>query len=238
MTPLIALLVDDEPLARAELARMLTVDPRVSITAEAGSADEATRAIREAETLGRPIDLMFLDMEMPGTPALPWLETLVAAPNTVIVTAYPDYALPAFRVAPLDYLLKPVRRDDLARAVGRAWQRKLATSQPLKRMLIRDGSRWHWLDVGQIRRLTAEGNFTRIHCGPLCPLVARTLSGLESQLPFSDFIRVSRSDIIGLDHVAGFEDGPHGRLVVHLASGEEVEIAQRRVKSVRRRLEI
>ena len=248
--PLRAVLVDDERLARAELRALLAAAPvAVEVVGEAASA-----AAAEALLDGRaaPPDVLFLDVQMPGRTGFDLLDGLDAAPDVVFVTAYDAHALDAFRVGSLDYLLKPVDPARLAEALARVAERAAARraapgEAPAGRLgahdrvFVRDGDRVWLARVGDIRRFTSEGNYTRLWFdGPdgraARPLVARSLSALEARIDPAIVARASRAEMVGLAHVVGVEERPGGTLAARLADGTEVAFSRRRAAALRDRL--
>ena len=248
--PLRAVVVDDERLARAELRALLAEAPvAIEVVGEAASADAAEAVL---DGLGAPPDVLFLNVQMPGRTGFDLLDGLDAAPDVVFVTAYDAHALDAFRVGSLDYLLKPVDparlADALARVAERAAARHAAPADAPTgflgahdRVFVRDGERVWLVRVGDVRRFTSEGNYTRLWFDgpdgrPARPLVARSLSALEARIDPALVARASRAEMVGLGHVIGVEERPGGGLAVRLAGGGEVAFSRRRAAALRDRL--
>jgi two-component system LytT family response regulator len=211
------LIVDDEPLARAVLREHLGVHADVDIAAECANGFEAVKAIAEL----RP-DLVFLDIQMPRLDGFEVAELAGAVTHYVFVTAYDQFALRAFEVHAIDYLLKPFSRERLAAALEHARARLLAPQpvdalvqearqrqQPLERILVRDGARAHVIPVGQVDYLEAEDDYVAICAGGRRWLKSQTLAQLESQLDGHAFLRVHRSFIVRLDAIVRIE--PSGK---------------------------
>ena len=249
-----AVLVDDEPLARRELAALLAAHP-VEVVGEAADADQAQALLAQLAAAGAPPDVVFLDVQMPERTGFDLLDSLEAAPDVVFVTAYDEHALRAFRVSALDYLLKPVDPDRLAEAVARVAARAAgrpappdtaASAAPLgpsDRVFVKDGDRMHLVRLGNVRRFESAGNYTRLHFDgpdgrPARPLVLRSLSALEDRLDPAHFARASRSEIVGLAWIVGLDDAASGGLVARLDDGTAVEFSRRRAAALRDRLSL
>ena len=247
-----AVLVDDERLARQELASLLAGHP-VEIVGQAADADQAQALLARLAAAGTPPDVVFLDVQMPERSGFDLLDSLEAAPDVVFVTAYDEHALRAFRVSALDYLLKPVDPDRLAEAVARVADRAAGRPAPLAppdaplgpddRVFVKDGDRMHLVRLGRVRRFESAGNYTRLHFDgtdgrPARPLVLRSLSALEDRLDPAHFARASRSEIVGLAWVVGLDDAASGGLRARLDDGTRVDFSRRRAAALRDRLSL
>ena len=237
------LIIDDEPPARAKVRRFLAADPEVELVGEAGSGPEAVAAIRTIAP-----DLIFLDVQMPGLDGFGVLEALDGQPlpHVVFVTAFDEYAVQAFEVHALDYLLKPFAPERFERAVDRAKERiregggdeldrrlrraleELRPGPPaLERLLVPSGEKQIVVDVGRIDWIEAEQNYVRLHVGAVSYLVRTTLSGLEARLDRRRFIRIHRSRIINADRVREIHPWSHGDQLVVLQDGTELLLSRR-----------
>ena len=240
-----ALLIDDERLARAELRTLLSAFPDIEIAGEAANASEALKLIPKLAP-----DLIFLDIEMPGRSGFDLLEALpVPHPRIVFVTAYNEFALRAFEVNALDYLLKPVNPARLAATLERVRVPTFApgptetttepTGAPLReddQVFVRDGDRCWFIPVREIRLLEAEGNHTRLHFRDQSALLYRTLGSMEERLPPSLFVRANRAQLINRTFVEAIEPWFSGTLKVVLRGGGEVEFSRRQAQVFRDRL--
>jgi two-component system LytT family response regulator len=226
-----ALIVDDERLARAELRRLLAVHPGLQIVGEAANPDEARRAI---EAL-RP-DLVFLDVQMPGESGFDLLATLDDAPAVIFTTAFDQYALRAFDVSALDYLLKPIEPARLAHALRKFGPRAQAPAPapaPDGKVFIKDGERCWFVALEQIILFESEGNYTRVYFDGNRPLLLRSLNQLEARLDPERFLRVSRRQIVNLDFVTGIAPGPGAGMVLTLQGDIRVPMSRRRAAQFR-----
>ncbi|HYE94806.1 MAG TPA: LytTR family DNA-binding domain-containing protein [Rubricoccaceae bacterium] len=228
-----AVLVDDERLARAELRRLLREHPEVEVVAEAADAEAA----REALEAHHP-DLVFLDVQMPGESGFELLASLEAAPAVIFTTAHDAYALRAFEVNALDYLLKPIEPRRLAAALERVRAappggRGVLTEAD--RVFVKDGERYWFVRLGDVRLFESEGNYTRLYFGHERPLVARSLSVLEARLDPAVFFRASRRHLLNLRWVRGLRPWGAGGLLVQIEGGPEVQMSRRQARLFRER---
>jgi two-component system LytT family response regulator len=244
--PVRVLIADDEPPARAKLRRFLAADPEIAVAGEAASGTEAVEMIGRL----RP-DLVFLDIQMPGADGFGVLQAIdpAALPHVVFVTAYDEYALRAFEVHAVDYLLKPFDADRFRTALARAKERVrarlraggdglderirrvLAEARPapayLERVLVRTGMRAVFLRTDEVDWLEAEENYVRLHAGAESYLVRGTLAGLEERLDPARFIRVHRSHIVNLASIRELHPWSHGDWMIVLHDGRELMLSRR-----------
>jgi two-component system LytT family response regulator len=225
-----ALIVDDERLARNELRRMLEATGLVEVAGEAKNADEAVELIGRL----RP-DLVFLDVQMPECDGFELLERLDHAPAVVFTTAFDSYALQAFAVNALDYLVKPIAPERLAAALARAAAR---VAPPLaaerlgrgQRIFVRDGERCWFVAIEEIRLIESDGNHVRLHFAAERPLLPRSLQAIEDRLDPALFFRANRRQIINLEHIESLVPWPNDGYLVKLAGGLEVEMSRRQAR--------
>ncbi len=229
-----ALVVDDEPLARRELRRLLAAFPTVQVVGDAGNIDEARDSIVRLVP-----DVVFLDIQMPGGTGFDLLLQLDRVPRIVFTTAYDQYAVKAFEVNALDYLLKPIEPERLAAALARiqASVTPGATDrhEPLEQLFIKDGHRCWFVPLREVSLFTAEGNYVRLLWGQERPLLGRSLTALEEKLDPRRFFRANRSQVVNLEFIQGMEAGDGGRLHVQLRNGPEIEISRRQARLFRAR---
>jgi len=228
-----ALVVDDEPLARRELRRLLDAFPSFQVIGEAGNIDEARERI---ETLAP--DVVFLDIQMPGGTGFDLLSQLDRVPRIVFTTAYDQYAVKAFEVNALDYLLKPIEPERLAMALEKLQAARPLESgreAPLEQLFVKDGPRCWFVPLREVSLFSAEGNYVRMLWGKERPLLARSLAALEEKLDPQRFFRANRAQIVNLDFIRQVELGEGGRLHVQLRDGPEVEVSRRQARQFRER---
>jgi two-component system LytT family response regulator len=220
-----ALLIDDERLARAELRRLLEKHPEVQIAGEARNAEEALEQIGRLEP-----ELLFLDIQMPGCNGFELLEKLDRAPLVIFTTAYDEYALRAFDVNALDYLLKPVAPERLAAALAKVAGAKRPAVGGDQQIFVKDGERCWFVTLKEVVLLESEGNYTRLFFGANRPLVLRSLNYLEERLDPALFFRASRKHILNLKFIEGIDAWATGGFLVRLKGNFEVEMSRRQAQ--------
>jgi two-component system LytT family response regulator len=238
-----ALLIDDERLARNELRRLLAAFPEIQIAGEAAQAKQA----REQIAALKP-DLLFLDVQMPGETGIEFLESLEPpVPQVIFTTAYDEFAVKAFELNALDYLLKPVDPARLAAAVERL-RRQGKDIRPKEepagcldakdKVFVREGEKCWFVEVGQIRLLESEGNYTRVHFDDAQPQLFRSLNAMEERLDPKCFFRANRRQIINLSWIDRIEPWFSGGLLVHLKGGAKIELSRRQAQEFRERMSL
>jgi two-component system LytT family response regulator len=221
-----ALIVDDERLARLELRRLLAEHPEVEIVGEAPTAEEALVLIPKLAP-----DLLFLDIQMPGMTGFDLLEHVEDLPQVIFTTAYDEYAIKAFEVNALDYLLKPIPPARLAAALAKV--RPRADKPRLEQVFVRDGDRCWIVRLTDIFLLESEGNYTRVCFESERPLIRRSLNALEEQLDPAMFFRAGRKAMVNLKWIERVDIGIAGGLSVTLRGGHRVEMSRRQSARLR-----
>ena len=233
-----ALIVDDEPLARERLRTLLAADPEVDVVAECANGREAIAAVARYSP-----DLLFLDVQMPEVSGFGVLEAIGAdtVPAVVFVTAYDDYALKAFEVHALDYLLKPFDRERFQKSLDRVKRQlkkggdlppKLTAlledwkKRPADRLVLKDAGRVYFLKVDEIDWIEAEGNYVRLHTGAESHMLRETMSRIEARLDARKFIRIHRSAIVNVDCIKELRPFFRGEYVVVLRSGRKLTLTR------------
>lgn len=221
------LIVDDERLARRELASMLEPYDQIEVVGEAANADEAEKLVESLKP-----DLLFLDISMPGRDGFELLASLNPAPHVIFVTAYDEHAVKAFEVNAMDYLLKPIDPERLGAAIAKLPQKAGADGQrdrltPEDRIFIKDGERCWFVELKDVRLLESEGNYVRVRFGEHKPLVLRSLNNLEKRLDPHVFFRANRKQMINLAWVDKIEPWFSGGINCKLRTGEVVEVSRR-----------
>jgi two-component system LytT family response regulator len=225
------LIVDDERLARVELRRLLAAHPEIEIVGEAGNGQEALDAIATLEP-----DLLLLDIQMPGMTGFELLERVEHLPQVIFTTAYDEYAIKAFEVNALDYLLKPVTPERLATALER--MRPTGTRTALEHVFVRDGERCWIVRLPEIYLLESEGNYTRVYFRSESPLIRRSLNALDARLDADAFFRANRAQIINLKWIDTVDITVAGGLVVRLRGGRTIEMSRRQSDKLREILKL
>jgi two-component system LytT family response regulator len=229
-----ALVVDDEPLARRELRRLLAHFPWVEVVGEAGDIVAAQAQVEALQP-----ELVFLDIQMPGGDGFELLARLSTVPRVIFTTAYDHHAVRAFDVNALDYLLKPIELERLSAALDkvRALERitpPTSATTPLVQLFVREGPRCWFVPLAEVRLIASEGNYARLYWNALELLVLRSLVSLEPQLDGRRFLRANRQQLVNLDFVAAVELGLGGRLHLNLRGGPEVEVSRRQARLFKR----
>lgn len=235
------LIVDDEPPGRQKIREMVQEEPDVDVIGECTNGIEAVQAIRKQ----RP-DLVFLDVQMPELDGFGVVESLgPAMPTVIFVTAYDQYALQAFEVHALDYLMKPFDRERFGTALGRAREtiskrkseevneRLLSLLQRVKsetktpdRLIIKSGGRVFFLKTGEIDWIEAAGNYVRLHINNESHLLRETMSGIQKKLDGNFFIRIHRSTFVNLERIKELQPWFHGEYVVVLKDGTQLTMSR------------
>ncbi len=237
-----AMVIDDEPVARREMRRLLEAHPEIEVVGEADGASSALDLIAEM----RP-DLLFLDIQMPGASGFDLLDSIPApVPAIIFCTAYDVHALRAFEVNAVDYLLKPVDPARLSQALLRLTSRNTPPAvEPAgerllesDRVLLKSESRSWFANVRSIWLMTADGNYTHVHFDNHRVLLNRSLQSLERRLPQSLFFRASRSQIVNLKAVVEVKESANGSMRLVLAGGLEISISRRQAILFRKQKEL
>ena len=236
------LIVDDESLARERIRDMLASDLQIEVVGDCANGQDAIAAIK----LLLP-DLVFLDVEMPGIDGFGVLEAISSErlPTIIFVTAYDQYAVRAFEVFALDYLLKPFDQERFDKALRRAKaqlsieqndalnQRILNALEAIKtrpvhleRLVIKMNGHVFFIKAEEIDWLEAEGNYVRLHAGKESYLLRDTISALESQLDPKRFIRVHRSAIVNIDRITELQPWFHGEYRIILREGVQLTLSR------------
>lgn len=227
-----ALIIDDEPLARSNIALLLGRDPAVSLVGQYGSAEEALAALPVA----RP-DLVFLDVDMPECDGFQMLERIGAAPPfaIVFVTAHHQFALRAFEVGALDYLLKPFDDRRFERVLERVKERLQAPGET-RRFIIKNGSALEVVKFADIDWVEASDYYATLHAAGRSHMLRRSLSDLDAELAPHGFQRIHRSAIVRLDRIRALQMRDDGEYEVVLQAGQRLRMSRRYRKAILERL--
>ncbi len=228
-----AIIIDDERLARNELKKLLQSHSEIEVIEEAANVDEGIEKIE----LLHP-DLIFLDIQMPGKNGFELLAEVEKAPRVIFTTAYDEYAIKAFEVNALDYLLKPIEPKRLGEALNKL-QAEMMKDNPamaannrgplteLDQVFVKDGERCWFVKLGEIRLFESVGNYAKVYFGTHKPLILKSLNALEERLDDRMFFRANRKHIINLRWIEKIEPYFNGGLLVDLKGGEKVEVSRR-----------
>lgn len=224
--------MDDERLARKELMNLLEDHPMIEVVGEAMNAEEAYQMVNELNP-----DLLFLDIQMPGKTGFQLLEMLDSVPLVVFTTAYDEFALKAFEVNALDYLLKPIQPERLAETVQKLSEKEraknVAERGPEKKLglndqvFVKDGDRCWFVSLNNVRLFESDGNYIKVYFDNNRPMIHKSLNALDEKLDERAFFRASRKHIVNLSWVEGIESWFNGGLMVRLRGGDKVEVSRR-----------
>lgn len=228
-----AIIIDDERLARNELKKLLMDFPQVEVLDEAANAEDG---IEKIDSLNP--DLVFLDIQMPGKTGFDMLQELDKAPHVIFTTAYDEYALKAFEVNALDYLMKPIEPRRLADALQKlqqAEEKEAVSQQSLQRgiltendqVFVKDGERCWFVKLSEVRLFESVGNYAKVFFAGNKPLILKSLNALEERLDEKTFFRANRKHIVNMRMIEKIEPYFNGGLLLEIQGGEKVEVSRR-----------
>lgn len=229
-----AVIIDDERLARNELKKLLLEFPDVEVVGEAANA---TEGLEKIESLSP--DLVFLDIQMPGKTGFDMLAELERAPHVIFTTAYDEYALKAFEVNALDYLMKPIEPRRLADALQKlqqAEEKEMASTMAginrgmlteKDQVFVKDGERCWFVKLSDVRLFESVGNYAKVFFGAYKPLILKSLNALEERLDEKVFFRANRKHIVNLRMIEKIEPYFNGGLLLEIQGGEKIEVSRR-----------
>ena len=231
-----AIIIDDERLARNELRKLLIDFPEIEVVAEAANANEGLEKIESINP-----DLVFLDIQMPGKTGFDMLAELDRAPHVIFTTAYDEYALKAFEVNALDYLLKPVEPRRLADAIQKLHiqeEKELSLGNGETtvnremlheddQVFVKDGERCWFVKLSEVRLFESVGNYAKVFFAGNKPLILKSLNALEERLDEKVFFRANRKHIVNLRMIDKVEPYFNGGLLLDLKGGEKIEVSRR-----------
>ena len=231
-----AIVIDDERLARKELITLLNQLETVEVVGEAVNVDDAKEKIEQLQP-----DVIFLDIQMPEKTGFDLLEELDHVPHVIFTTAYDEYALKAFQVNALDYLLKPIEPKRLEEAINRLIGKIEGTVKNQEnggyqnnkkltlddQVFVKDGDRCWFVRLSNVRLFESDGNYIKVYFDNFKPMIHKSLNALDDRLDEKSFFRASRKHIINLGWVEAIEPWFNGGLVVTLRGGDRIEVSRR-----------
>lgn len=236
-----ALIIDDERLARKELMSLLEEHNNIEIIGEAVNVDEAYEMINQLSP-----DLLFLDIQMPGKTGFQLLEMLDSTPNVIFTTAYDEYAINAFDVNALDYLLKPIQPERLAESLAKLTNIEDKNEKPdsasklglQDQVFVKDGDKCWFVSLSNIRLFESDGNYIKVYFDNFKPMIHKSLNALDEKLDHRSFFRASRKHIVNLNWVEGIEPWFNGGLMVKLKGGDKVEVSRRQAAKFKEKMSL
>lgn len=230
------LVVDDERLARKELTNLLSQNDNIEILGEAANVEDAKEKIEALQP-----EVIFLDIQMPEKTGFDLLEELDHVPLVVFTTAYDEFALQAFQVNALDYLLKPIEPDRLTETLKKL-EKKLEEIKKEEadvreapkgkltindQVFVKDGDKCWFVKLANVRLFESDGNYIKVYFENNKPMIHKSLNALNERLDEKSFFRASRKHIINLSWVETIEPWFNGGLVVTLKGGDRIEVSRR-----------
>ncbi len=227
-----ALIIEDSRLARLELANLLSDFPTINIIGYAENGEQAVRMIQEMKP-----DLIFLDINLPGKNGFEVLEAVDHIPQVIFTTAYDEFAIKSFEYNAIDYLLKPIQKQRLQKAIE-----KLDTEKPKPKeeklrlnnvVFVKDGEKCWFVTLKEIRLFESVGNYTKVFFQDQKPMIPKSLTYLESVLDPEVFFRINRQQIVNLKAVRGIDSWFNGKIRLTLKNGETVEVSRRQTQKIK-----
>jgi two-component system LytT family response regulator len=226
------LVVDDESMGRKLLEENVRQIPFLNLVGSCKNAFDAMEKLQE-----NSVDLIFLDIQMPGKTGFDLLAEIDKAPRVIFTTAYDEYAIKAFEVNALDYLLKPIepkRLNDAIQKLHYEIQKEQANAQNGRGLLteddqvfVKDGEKCWFVKLHEIRLFESVGNYAKVFFGTNKPLILKSLNALEERLDERNFFRANRKHIINLRWIEKIEPYFNGGLLIELKGGEKIEVSRR-----------
>ena len=215
-------IVDDERHARVELRRLIAGIASLELVGEASNADEAEKLIAILQP-----EVIFLDIQMPGRSGFELLEDLKMPPEVIFTTAYDQYAVKAFEISALDYLLKPIRTERFAQAIEKT-KLKLAAGNASKKVFVKNGDGYLLVNWDSVELIQSVENYARIYFEGKHAWIKSSLNQLEKLLDGSSFFRCNRAQLINLNYIGKIGNLENGKLKITLSTGQTVEVSERR----------
>jgi two-component system LytT family response regulator len=226
-------IVEDSELARLELKNLLLAHPEINIIAEAEDVDSAVSIISEKSP-----DLVLMDIDLPGGNAFDILARLAVVPSLIFTTAFDNFALDAFEFNTVDYLLKPIKKERLAKALNKLLSNEntkigeqAINSEDLlssdSQFFVKDGEKCWLIKVNDVRYIEAIGNYSRIHFSEHSPMHYSSIQKIEQRLNPKSFFRINRQELVNLNYIDSIEPWITGGLRLTLSCGKELDVSRR-----------
>lgn len=227
------LVIEDSRLARKELVQLLLEINAFDAIEEAADGEEAMTLLAKFNP-----DVIFLDIHLPGMTGFDLLESLDHIPKVIFTTAYDEYAIRSFDYNAIDYVLKPIKKQRLEKAIAKlnlneAAKKTERSDFPTQQVFVRDGEKCWFVKMEDIRIFESVGNYSRIYFDDNKPLIQRSLNYLEGVLDPGVFFRINRKQIINLNFIEKLDTWFSGKLKITLKTGEELEVSRRRSNQIK-----
>ncbi|MDG1752683.1 MAG: LytTR family DNA-binding domain-containing protein [Thalassotalea sp.] len=225
------IIVEDSELARLELKNLLLAHPEINIIAEAEDVDSAVSIISEKSP-----DLVLMDIDLPGGNAFDVLARLTIIPPLIFTTAFDNFAVDAFEFNTVDYLLKPLKKERLAKALNKLLSNASTKEQSSNavellsgdsQFFVKDGEKCWLIKVNDVRYIEAIGNYSRIHFAEQSPMHYSSIQKIEQRLDPKKFFRINRQELVNLNYIVAIEPWITGGLRLTLTCGKELDVSRR-----------
>ncbi len=229
-----AIIIEDSTLAQAELVNQLSSISNIEIIGQAYDGATAIQLIKDLQP-----HLLFLDIDLPDMTGFEMLNELDVLPQIIFTTAYDEYALKSFEVNPVDYLLKPIKKERLVQAVEKISIQKQEAGKTWSlqhSIFIKDGDFCDIVRLEHVQLFHTEGNYTKVHYQNRSPLLHKALSAIEARLDPDFFFRINRQEIININHIIKADKWFKGKLKLKLNNGIEVEVSERQSVKLKQQL--
>jgi two-component system LytT family response regulator len=232
------LVVEDSRLARNELVKLLIELKAFNTIEEAANGEEAIDILKSYQP-----DVIFLDIHLPGMTGFDFLESLNQIPKVIFTTAYDEYAVKSFDFNAVDYVLKPIKKERLKKAIDKlnlpniSKERKPIDLQT-QQVFIKDGEKCWFVKITDIRIFESVGNYSKVYFDDKKPMIHRSLSFLENKLDENIFFRINRSQIINLSFIEKLDTWFNGKLKITLKTGEVMEVSRRRSNMIKEKFKL
>ncbi len=227
-----AIIVEDSRLAREELSSLLKSFPEILIIGEASNVRDALVLLNN-----KNVDLLFLDINLPGKNGFELLEMLDSVPLVIFTTAYDQYAIKSFDYNALDYLLKPIKHSELERAILKAKRildkESIPIEKRLSRVFIKDGQKCWLVNIHEIILFESEGNYTKVFFEDNKPLIYKSLNMIEERIDTTQFFRANRSQIINLNAIKSIKSVMGTSLKIILNNDMVISVSRRNVQKLK-----
>jgi len=227
----VCLVVEDSRLARKEIVQILKEMEVFEMIHEAENGEDAKAMLEKHHP-----DVVFLDIHLPGMNGFEFLESLDQIPKVIFTTAYDEYAIKSFDYNAIDYVLKPIKKERLEKAIAKLGLEKTKTKRsdfPVQQVFVRDGEKCWFVKMSDIRIFESVGNYSKIYFEDNKPMIQRSLNYLEDVLDEKTFFRVNRQQIINLNFIDKLDTWFNGKLKITLKTGEEIEVSRRRSNQIK-----